>query len=40
MDYVDTYSPIVRFDTVRSVISVAAAERLHLMQFDVKTAFL
>ena len=40
VDYVDTYSPVVRFDTIRSVISVAAAERLHLMQFDVKTAFL
>ena len=40
VDHVDTFSPLARFDTIRSVISVVVAERLHLMQFDVKTAFL
>lgn len=39
-DYEETFSPVVRFDTVRTVLSVAASEGLQLMQFDVKTAFL
>ena len=40
VNYVDTFSPVARFDTNKSVINVAAAERLHLMQFHVKTASL
>ena len=40
IDYDETFSPVVRFDTVRSVLSVAATENMYLAQFDVKTAFL
>lgn len=40
VDFSETYSPVARFDTIRSVLSVAASENLHLVQFDVKTAFL
>ena len=40
VDYNETFSPVARFDTIRSVLSVAASEKLHLAQFDVKTAFL
>lgn len=40
VDFQETFSPVVRFDTLRSVLSVAASENLHLAQFDVKTAFL
>jgi len=31
---------VARFDTMRSVLSVAATENMYLAQFDVKTAFL
>jgi hypothetical protein len=40
IDYDETFSPVARFDTVRTVLSVAAAENLKLLQFDIKTAFL
>jgi len=40
LDYDETFSPVARYDTVRSVLAVTAKEKLHLQQFDVKTAFL
>uniref|UniRef100_A0A5S6QGV6 Reverse transcriptase Ty1/copia-type domain-containing protein n=1 Tax=Trichuris muris TaxID=70415 RepID=A0A5S6QGV6_TRIMR len=39
-DYDETFSPIARFDTVRTILAIAANEGLLLKQFDVKTAFL
>lgn len=40
IDFNETFSPVARFDTIRTVLSIAANERLELAQFDVKTAFL
>lgn len=40
IDYKKTFSPIIRFDTVRTLLSVAVRDGLNLAQFDVKTAFL
>lgn len=40
IDFNETFSPVVRWDTVRSVLSVASNEKLKISQFDVKTAFL
>lgn len=40
VDYFNTYSPVARFDTIRSVLNMAAQESMYLKQFDVKTAFL
>ena len=40
IDYNETFSPVARFDTIRSVLSVTTNEGLSLVQFDVKTAFL
>ncbi len=40
VDYTETYSPVARFDTIRTMLSVASSEKLSLAQFDVKTAFL
>ena len=36
----ETFSPVTWFDTVRTMLSIAANEGLELAQFDVKTAFL
>ena len=40
LDYEDTFSPVVRFKSVRTVIAVAAQNGLKLHQMDVTTAFL
>lgn len=34
------FSPVVRFTSVRAILAIAAAEKMTLRQFDVKTAFL
>ena len=40
LDYKETFSPVARLATIRSILSVAANEGLFLGQFDVTTAFL
>lgn len=40
IDFTETFSPTVRWDTVRSMLSVCASEGLQMIQFDVKSAFL
>ncbi|UYV67990.1 hypothetical protein LAZ67_5002731 [Cordylochernes scorpioides] len=40
VDYFDTFSPVVRYDSLRVLLANAASERMSLKQFDVKTAFL
>ncbi|GJQ75235.1 hypothetical protein Trydic_g9834 [Trypoxylus dichotomus] len=40
LDYEETFSPVARWDTIRSVLSVTAKENLNIAQFDVKTAFI
>ena len=40
VDYDETFSPIVRFTTIRSVIALAAEKKMHLHQMDVVSAFL
>ena len=40
IDYEETFSPVVRFESVRSVIALAVHGNMKLHQMDVKTAFL
>ena len=40
VDYDDTYSPVVRFTTLRILFAFAARERLDVYHLDVETAFL
>lgn len=40
VDYLETFSPVVRFASVRVILAIAAKLKLTLKQFDVKTAFL
>ena len=40
IDYSELFSPVVKLNTIRSVLSIVAVENLHLEQLDVKTVFL
>ena len=40
IDYSETFAPVVRYDTVRMMLALAAYENLEMAQFDVSTAFL
>ncbi|KMQ92933.1 integrase core domain protein [Lasius niger] len=40
IDYTKTFSPVVRYDSLRVLLALVALEDLELVQFDVKTAFL
>ena len=40
IDYEETFSPTVRFESVRLMVAVAAADYMHTHQMDVTTAFL
>lgn len=40
IDYHETFSPVVKFDSIRVILAMAAARNMVLHQFDIKTAFL
>jgi len=40
IDYFETFAPVVRYESVRIILSIAAKHNMELMQFDIKTAFL
>lgn len=40
VDYSETFSPVVKFTSIRTILAIAAQRNLKLRQFDVKTAFL
>jgi hypothetical protein len=39
-DFNETFAPVVRHESVRVILSAAAAHNLEIIQLDVKTAFL
>lgn len=40
IDFFDTFAPVVRYESIRILLAMAAREDLEIAQFDVKTAFL
>ena len=40
LDYEETFSPVVRFESIRSMVALGAQHKLQLHQMDVSTAFL
>ena len=40
IDYTDTFAPTTRAESIRILLSIAAADGLFLVQFDIKTAYL
>lgn len=40
VDYEETFSPVVRFVSIRTILAIAAETKAKLRQFDIKTAFL
>ena len=40
IDFEETFSPVVRYETLRFMLALAAKEDFEMKQFDVKTAFL
>jgi hypothetical protein len=40
IDYTKTFSPISKFDSIRTFLSIVAVENYNLIQFDVRIAFL
>jgi hypothetical protein len=40
LDYQDTYAPVVKHSSLRTILSLVAAMDLEINQLDIKTAFL
>lgn len=40
LDYTETFSPVAKHSTIRTLLAMASAERMEIRQFDIKTAFL
>jgi len=40
IDFHETFSPVVRYDSIRTLIALATEFNMHIRQFDIKTAFL
>ncbi|KAL4143977.1 hypothetical protein QTP88_006222 [Uroleucon formosanum] len=40
IDFQETFSPVVKYDSIRVILAIAAVRKLMLRQFDIKTAFL
>ena len=40
MDYTDTYAPVVRLETIRTLLALAISENWEIQQMDVKGAYL
>ena len=39
VDFNETYSPVIHYDSIRAIFAIAAVKNMHLQQFDIGTAF-
>ena len=40
MDYTDTFSPVVRLETIRAILALAVSQDWEIQQMNVKGAYL
>lgn len=40
IDYMETFSPVIRYDSIRILLALATINDMEILQFDIKTAFL
>lgn len=40
IDYKETFAPVIRYESIRVLLALAAKEDWDIAQFDIKTAFL
>ena len=40
IDYTETFSPVIKHDSIRLIFAIAAVLRMHMKQFDIGTAYL
>jgi hypothetical protein len=40
IDFDQTFSPVVKYDSIRTILAIATQQQMHLTQFDIQTAFL
>lgn len=40
IDFKETYSPVIKFDSIWTILSIATAKDMNITQFDVRTTFL
>ena len=39
-DYLETHSPVIRMESIRAILAIAATRKLHMHQMDIKGAYL
>ena len=40
IDFTETYAPVLKYDSLRAILAIAAVDDLDLFQFDVASAYL
>lgn len=40
VNFIETYSPTVKYDSIQLGLAIATQEDMHICQYDIKTAFL